>query len=103
MKGGRPLIIHKDSKSIEVLSGFPNENFGNYENVFIVDDNSNLAMKIKRHMPYFDFVLDDEGNLIDIMPTERPPSPPPEPTETELLSEYIVDVDFRVAMLELGL
>lgn len=29
--------------------------------------------------------------------------PTPEPSETELLVEYLLDVDFRVAMLELGL
>lgn len=34
---------------------------------------------------------------------EEPPLPQPEPTETELLTEYLLDVDFRVAMLELGL
>lgn len=26
----------------------------------------------------------------------------PEPTETELLQDYVMDVDFRLAMMELG-
>lgn len=41
-------------------------------------------------------------NNLPIIHEELPP-PPPEPTETELLAEYLLDVDFRVAMLELGL
>lgn len=31
-----------------------------------------------------------------------PEPTPQEPTETELLQEYVVDVDFRLAMIELG-
>jgi len=81
------MIIHKSTKSVETLSGYPNENFGNYPNVFVVDDNGELGKKILAHQPYFDFVLDANGTLIDITPTEKPPLPPPEPTELELLKE----------------
>ncbi|TQR21787.1 hypothetical protein [Psychrobacillus vulpis] len=31
------------------------------------------------------------------------PVEPQEPTETELLNDYIIDVDYRVTMIELGL
>ena len=81
------MIIHKGTKSVETRSGKPNENFGNYENVFVVDEGNELGKKILDNTPYFDFVLDDNGGLINIIPTERPPEPTPEPTELELLKE----------------
>lgn len=34
---------------------------------------------------------------------ELEPEPIREPTETEILTDYIVEVDFRVVLLELGL
>ena len=62
-----------------------------------------LSQKIREYYPCFDFVLDDEGNIIDIEPTERLESEEPEPSEIELLTEYLIDVDFRLSMMELGL
>ena len=44
-----------------------------------------------------------DGEIVDVEHIPLPPPPPPEPSETELLAEYLLDVDFRVAMLELGL
>jgi len=81
------MIIHKETKSIESLDGKPDSNYGNYDNVFIVDDRSVLAEKLKENAPYFDFVLDAGGNLIDIVPIERPPEPILEPTQLDLLQE----------------
>lgn len=35
---------------------------------------------------------------------ENPPAvPETQPTETELLMDYVIDVDYRVTMIELGL
>jgi len=79
------LIIHKEPISVETISGKPNENFGEYENVFVVDDDSELGKKVLENQPHFNLVLDAQENLIDITPTERPPEPTPEPTEVELL------------------
>lgn len=96
------MIIHKNPISVETGSVVPEDMVG-YEDVFVIDDRSDLAKKIRRHMPCFELVLDENDNLIDIEPTERPPAPPPEPTESEILTDYIVDVDFRLSMVELGL
>ena len=92
------MIIFKDTLSVITRSDTPNENWADEENVFVVDDTSELGGKILTIMPYFDFVLDGQGNLIDVTPTERPPEPPPEPT----LDDYMLDLDFRVSMIELG-
>lgn len=96
------MIIHKNPISIETGTVIPEDKVG-YEDVFVVDENSDLGQKILEHAPHFEFVIDENGDLIDIKPTEKPPVPPPEPSETELLVEYLLDVDFRVAMFELGL
>jgi len=79
------MIIHKSTKSVETSSISTNKNFGNYENVFVVDDSSELGQKILINQPYFDFVLDNDGNLIDIIPIERPPQQPQPLSEIETL------------------
>jgi len=79
------MIIHKTTKSVETLSSKPNENFGNYENVFVVDDTSDLGQRILENSPYFDFVLDSIGNLIDIVPIVKPLETPLPPSEIEML------------------
>lgn len=61
-----------------------------------------LANKVKVNHPYYDLVLDSDGNLIDVMPTEKPPEPdllPPEPSQ----DDYLLDLDYRISMIELGL
>lgn len=95
------MIIHKNPISVETGTVIPEDGEG-YEDVIVIDDNSLLAQKVNEYLPYFELVLDDNGDLIDITPIQ-PPETPPEPSETELLTEYLLDVDFRVAMLELGL
>ena len=80
------MIVFKD-KLYQTRSDKPNENWTDEENVFVVEDGTELAHKIEANPTYFNFVLDVEGNLIDITPTERPPEPPTEPTPTDLLQE----------------
>ena len=79
------MIIHKSTKSVETSSIRTNENFGNYENVFVVDDSSELGQKILINQPYFDFVLDSNNNLIDVVPIEKPPEPIKPLSEIETL------------------
>ena len=96
------MIIHKGTKSVETRTGCPNENFGGYENVFVVDDGSELAQKILLNQPYFEFILDENGELINIAPTVRIETPQ-EPTELEILQQenqilgqQMVDIDLRL-------
>ena len=79
------MIIHKSTKSVEISSISTNENFGNYENVFVVDDSSELGQNILINQPYFDFVLDSNNNLIDVVPIEKPPEPIKPLSEIETL------------------
>lgn len=64
------MIIYKNSRGYETRDDKPNANWTD-DDVYVVDDTSELALKIKTHAPYFDFVLDGDI-LIDIIPTEKP-------------------------------
>jgi hypothetical protein len=79
------MIIKKGTTHPITRSDMPNENWMDSEDYLVVDDNSELGLKILNFRPYFDYVLDPEGNLMDITPTERPPAPPPEPTVMDIL------------------
>ena len=75
------MVIFKDRRFI-TNSEHPDDDFvGNAD--FVIPDGSDLAEKIKRAYPYFEFVFDGE-NLVDIEETERPPVPPEPPTNAEL-------------------
>lgn len=94
------MIVYKD-KNYETRADKPNENW-TAKDVYVVEDGSELANKIIASYPYYEFVLSD-GELIDIAPAERPEPEPDEPTEFEQLSNHVLDVDFRVVMLEMGM
>jgi len=81
------MIIEKGTKRPITMLSKPNENWTSDDSFFVVDDNSGLGQKILQYAPYYDEILDSNGVLIDIVPTERPLLPPPEPTELELLKE----------------
>jgi hypothetical protein len=67
------VIVDKDTKGFKSRSDSPDKNFTDNENVFILEDGSDLANKIMHNYPYFEFVLDLEGNLVNIIPTQKPP------------------------------
>lgn len=75
------MILYKD-KNFITNSDHPNEDWvGNAD--YVIPDDSELAEKIKRAYPYFEFVFDGE-ELVDVEETERPPAPPDPPTNAEL-------------------
>ena len=82
------MIVNKIHKNYIDRKKYPNTNWtGDNENYYLVDSNSELAKKIRENAPYFDFVLDEKGELIDITPTERPPEPEPTPSLEEKVAE----------------
>lgn len=57
-------------------------------------------------VPYAHFRLERVNGLVVAVEVEAPPFPDPEPqppTETEILMDYVVNVDYRVTALELGI
>lgn len=77
------MIVDKQTKGYQQQSHRPAENWLNDEEYFLVPDGTELADQIIEHYPYFDFVIED-GELVGITPTERPPDPPPPPTLEEI-------------------
>ena len=61
------MIVNKNDKSFQTRSDASNFNWLKSNDWYVVDDNSELAQKIQKLYPRFDFVLDDNGNLIDVV------------------------------------
>ena len=72
------MIIYKN-KGFETRSDMPNADWTG-EALYIVPDGSELANKVVKFYPYYDFAFDGNGQLVDVVETERPePIPEPEP------------------------
>lgn len=106
------MIVRPD-KSYEINSNFPNTNW--YENEpdnFVVDETTEegatLAAKIVAAHPFYHFVLDEKGRLIDIDPYEPtaeernaiypPPPKSPEQQRIEALEAAIAELTMLIAM-----
>jgi hypothetical protein len=76
------LIVNKTTKYTQTKDDEPNKNWYENDEWYVVDETTEegkiLADKIIQHAPYFDFVLNDAGNLIDITLFEKPFIPPTE-------------------------
>lgn len=83
------MIFNLQSKKYETNSTHPNDNWTDDPSYIVIPDRSELADKIINNYPYFDCVLGEDGNLIDIAPTEKPEPPAPEPTETDQINAKI--------------
>ena len=76
------MILYKDKRFV-TRSDAPDTDFmGDAD--FVVPDNSELAEKIIRLYPNFEFVFDDNGQPVDVTATEPEPVPPAPPTNAEL-------------------
>ena len=62
------MIVY-NNKDYAIDNSYPDSDFmGNAD--FVIPDGSELAEKIKRLFPNFDFVFDDDGNIADVTATE---------------------------------
>lgn len=77
------MILYKD-KSFMTNSAHLNDDWlGDAD--YVIPDDSELAEKIIRLYPNFDFILDDDGKISDVIETEPAPVPPAPPTDHERL------------------
>ena len=76
------MIVYSD-KRFSANSDHPNDDWiGNAD--WVIPDDSELAEKIIRLYPNFEFVFGDDGQPIDAIETEPTPIPPAPPTNSEL-------------------
>lgn len=77
------MVLYADKRFI-TNSDHPNDNWvGNAD--WVIPDGSELAEKIIRLYPNFDFVFGDDDNPVDVTETEPEPASPPPPTDHERL------------------
>lgn len=79
------MIINKINKSFMSRSDKPNENWIHDDNYFVVPDNSDLYSKVLAYSPNIDFVLNEDGDLIDIVETPK--------SRLELIDEELAYID----------
>lgn len=60
------MLVNKKNKTYQTRSDKPNYNWLD-DNWYVVADSSELANKIIKLYPRFDFVLDDNGELVDVV------------------------------------
>lgn len=76
------MLLYADKHFI-TNSEHPNDDWmGNAD--WVIPDGSELAEKIKRLYPNYDFVFDDDGNIFDVAETEPEPLPPDITTEQRM-------------------
>ena len=76
------MVLYADKRFI-TNSEHPNDDWvGNAD--WVIPDGSELAEKIKGLYPNFDFVLDDDGNISDVIETDPEPLPPNITTEQRM-------------------
>lgn len=91
-------MIIRQNKGIEQNSLYPDSNwYDNEPENIVIKDGSELAEKIKQYAPYFELNED----MTDITPTEKPPEPGPKPPEPSV-EDYLLDLDYRLSKIELG-
>ena len=86
------MVVYKD-KHFKTRSDRPDDDFvGNAD--FVIPDNTELAEKIMELYPYFEFVFDDDGNIVDVVAIEPQPVPekPPEPPTNAELAAAIAEL-----------
>ena len=79
------MVLYKDKRFVTRSDATDTDFMGDAD--FVVPDDSELAEKIIRLSPNFEFVFDDDGNISDVAETELaplPPEPPAPPTNAEL-------------------
>lgn len=91
------MIIYED-KGFETRSDKPNSDWIG-EALYIVEDGLELANKIQSLYPYYDFVLDADGNLVDVVEIEREEPEVEEVVTQPTQEERIEALELAVEML----
>lgn len=85
------MIVNKFDKRIATRSDMPNSNWAGDE-WYLIPDNSPLANKIMRYFPRFDFVLDENDNLTNVVEIPK--------TNEEIKQERIEEIKNELNSLD---
>lgn len=85
------MIVNKKNKGFQTRNDLPNSNWLGNE-WYLVPDNSSLANKIMKYFPRYDFVLDENDNLIDVVEIPK--------TEEEINQERIEEIKAELKQLD---
>lgn len=86
------MLVNKITKAFQTRSDASNFNWLESEDWYVVDDNSELAQNIQKLFPRFDFVLDDNGNLIDVVEVPK--------TQEEINTERVEEIKNELINLD---
>lgn len=86
------MIVNKINKSFQIRSDMPNSNWLNDDNYIVIPDNSPLSNKIMQYFPRYDFVLDENDNVVDIVEIPK--------TEEEINQERIEEIKTELNELD---
>ena len=86
------MIINKNDKTIQTRSDASNFNWLKSNEWFLVPDNSLLAQKIDKLYPRFDFVLGENGELVDVVEIPK--------TEEEINEENAMEIKKELEELD---
>ena len=93
------ILINKTTHEVEGING-ATENWYDDGWAIVPEELEQMAIK---SCGFCELVFDDGGNLIDIILTEKPEPSTPEPTEAEDTAAMLVDHEYRLTLLELGI
>lgn len=86
------MIVNKHNKGFQTRSDVSNFNWLKSDEWYVVPDNSPLANKIMQYFPRYDFVLDENDNLIDVVEIPK--------TEEEVNQERIEEIKTELNSLD---
>ena len=69
------MVVFED-KSYVINPDYHNVDFTAGSALFVVEDGSEIYNKILSYYPYYDFVTDKKGNIVDVVETEKPEPAP---------------------------
>lgn len=86
------MIVNKNTKGYQTRSDVSNFNWLKSDDWYVVQDNSPLANKIMQLYPRYEFVLDEDDELIDVEPIPK--------TQEELDEERVEEIKSELISLD---
>lgn len=85
------MLINKKTKQFLTRSDMPNSNWLN-EEWYVIPDNSSLARKVQRLFPYFNFAINSNGKLVDVVEIPK--------TQEEIKRERKIEIKLELEVLD---